>query len=84
MGSEPHALLGLHVLDHSETLSANVVEASGAVVAALLAGENYPTREDGRSAVATLAAAYVSDESGHVGVDPSSSSLPKARVFPWA
>jgi predicted dehydrogenase len=82
--AQPTTRYGMPWVEHSETLSANVVEGSGAVMTALLNGVNYPSGEDGRLAVATLVAAYVSNESGHVGIDPLSRDLPASRVFPWA
>lgn len=62
---------------------ADVLAPTRAVVSALLAGENYPTGEDGRQAVAALVAAYVSAESDgrRVCVDDN---LPSDRTFPWA
>lgn len=81
---QPTTRYGMPWMEHSETLSANVVEGSGAVMTALLAGNNYPSGENGRSAVATLVAAYISDENGHVGIDPVSPDLPAGRIFPWA
>ena len=54
-----------------------------AVLDAFLAGGDYPTAADGRLAVATLIAAYVSNESGHRPV-PIDDQLPRDRVFPWA
>jgi myo-inositol 2-dehydrogenase / D-chiro-inositol 1-dehydrogenase len=81
---QPTTRYGMPWVEHSEKLAANVVEGSGAVMSALLAGENFPTGEDGCSAVATLVAAYVSDENGHMGIDPASPDLPTGRIFPWA
>ena len=62
---------------------ADVLDSSKAVLKALLEGKNYPTGEEGRMAVATLVAAYVSNENGHkpVRVD---GHLPAERIFPWA
>jgi predicted dehydrogenase len=62
---------------------ADAVAPTRAVLEALLGGRDIPTGADGRLAVATLVAAYVSDESGHraVGID---SGLPEGRAFPWA
>lgn len=53
------------------------------VLEALLNGQNFPTGEEGRLAVATLVAAYVSDESGHLPVKVDD-HLPLDRKFPWA
>jgi predicted dehydrogenase len=62
---------------------ADAVAPTRSVLKALLAGSDYPTGEDGRLAVASLVAAYVSDETGHapVAVD---ARLPADRTFPWA
>lgn len=62
---------------------ADSVGPSAAVLAALVQGAGYPTGQDGRHAVATLVAAYVSDETGHVPVRIGD-GLPRDRVFPWA
>jgi len=62
---------------------ADSVGPSAAVLAALIQGDGYPTGEDGRLAIATLVAAHVSDESGHVPVRIGE-DLPRERVFAWA
>lgn len=62
---------------------ADVIGPTQAVLKALLAKADYPTGYDGRSAVAALVAAYVSDEKNHVPV-VLDGFLPTARVFPWA
>lgn len=69
---------------HSETIKGNVVDISRAVMAALIEGKDYPSGEDGRSAVSTLIAAYVSHESGNIPVDPRAADAFVTRVFPWA
>jgi len=53
------------------------------VLRALIAGDDIPSGEHGRLAVAALVAAHVSDENGHrtVRLDDN---LPLERVFPWA
>lgn len=81
---QPTTRYGMPWFEHNEKIAANVVEGSGAVMTALLAGENYCSGSDGRSAVATLVAAYVSHENGHVAVNPVSDAMPLQRVFPWA
>ncbi len=53
------------------------------VLEALAGGGGYPSGEAGRTAVATLVAAYVSAEGGHRSV-PVGPGLPAARRFPWA
>lgn len=63
---------------------ADAVAPSRAVLHALLNGNNPPTGEDGRLAVATLVAAYVSDESGHREVNLAETVQQRERIFPWA
>ena len=63
---------------------ADALEPTRAVLQALLAGEDVPTGEDGRSAVATLIAAYISSENGGLVVEVVDGNLPEDRVFPWA
>jgi predicted dehydrogenase len=63
---------------------ADAVAPSRAVLEALLNGRDYPTGEDGRMAVATLAAAYASHEQGHVPVRLDDSCIRRERKFPWA
>lgn len=62
----------------------DVIAPSRAVLEALLSGENYPSGEDGRLAVAVLAAAYVSNEESHRSVSLQEVSQHRDRVFPWA
>jgi predicted dehydrogenase len=62
---------------------ADAVAPSRQVLKSLLKDNNYPTGEHGRLAVAALAAAYVSDENGHVPVKIDN-GLPLDRIFPWA
>jgi hypothetical protein len=50
----------------------------------LLSNAGYPTGEDGRLAVATLVAAYISDENEHRSVDVENMNEFSGRVFPWA
>ncbi|MGC3972598.1 MAG: Gfo/Idh/MocA family oxidoreductase [Pirellulales bacterium] len=54
------------------------------VLDALLAEQNYPTGQDGRLAVLTLVAAYVSHERGGLPVKLDDPQLPVDRRFPWA
>lgn len=63
---------------------AELIAPTQEVLSALLDGKGYPSGEDGRSAVATLVAAYVSDEEGHRTVRLAEDTLPRDRVFPWA
>jgi predicted dehydrogenase len=62
---------------------ADAVAPTSAVLSALRAGENYPSGEDGRLAVATLVAAYLSNEDDHRAVRLDC-NLPRERMFPWA
>jgi predicted dehydrogenase len=62
----------------------DVIAPSRAVLESLLAGENYPSGEDGRLAVAVLVAAYISNEEGHRAVALEEVSNYRNRVFPWA
>jgi predicted dehydrogenase len=63
---------------------ADAVAPTKAVLQALLAGKNWPTGEDGRLAVSTLVAAYVSHESGNVALHLSDTRVDRERTFPWA
>lgn len=56
---------------------------SRSVLKALLEDHNFPTGEDGRIAVATLVAAYISDENGHIPILVDN-ALPQERIFRWA
>lgn len=63
---------------------ADAVAPTRAVLESLLGGgDAYPSGEEGRLAVATLVAAYVSHESGHAPVAVAD-GLPLDRQFPWA
>jgi predicted dehydrogenase len=53
------------------------------VLDALLSGDDFPSAEDGRHAVAALVAAYLSAERGGAPV-PIDDALPANRTFPWA
>jgi hypothetical protein len=61
----------------------DVIEPTRALLAALIAGGDYPTGENGRAAVAGIVAAHISDETEHrpVAIDRS---LTIDRVFAWA
>ncbi len=61
----------------------DAVVPSRAVLEALISGENWPTGEDGRLAVNTLVAAYVSNEQVR-SIRPDDPDLPRDRTFPWA
>ena len=62
---------------------ADSIAPSKAVLKALLENKNYPTGEDGRLAIATLVAAYMSHENGHTAVLVED-QLPSQKKFPWA
>jgi predicted dehydrogenase len=82
--AEPTTRYGLPALVTEHRIApADPVQASAAVLDALVRGDGYPTGEDGRLAVATLVAAHVSDESDHVPVRIDE-GLPRERVFAWA
>ena len=53
------------------------------VLEALLAGRDYPTGREARAAIATLVAAYLSDERGHVPVAVAEAEAAAQREFPW-
>lgn len=81
---QPTTRYGMPWSVHSEKIAANVVDGSGEMMKALFEDMNYCSGSDGRSAVATLIAAYVSNENGHIGVNPESEEIPTDRIFPWA
>lgn len=66
-----------------EIVPADAVAPTRAVLEAVLKGEDWPTGEDGRQAVAVLVAAYQSHENGHCPVQIDE-NLDRQRVFPWA
>jgi predicted dehydrogenase len=55
-----------------------------AVLAALLAGADYPGGDVGRMAVEVLSAAYASHEQGSRTIMLATADLPREREFPWA
>jgi hypothetical protein len=65
-------------------LPADSTTPTKSVLNALIHDENYPTGEDGRLAIATLVAAYCSNEQGHKPVMIDVEKLPVNREFPWA
>jgi hypothetical protein len=65
-------------------LPADSTTPTKSVLNALIHEENYPTGEDGRLAIATLVAAYCSNEQGHKPVIIDVEKLPANREFPWA
>ena len=66
-----------------EIAPADAVTPTRHVLQAVLNGEDWPSGEDGRQAVAVLVAAYQSDENGHVPVRVDE-NLNRTRIFPWA
>jgi predicted dehydrogenase len=54
------------------------------VLDTLINKANYPTGEDGRLAVATLIAAYCSNDRNHKPIIIDRKNLPVNRKFPWA
>jgi predicted dehydrogenase len=82
---QPTTRYGMPWDDSHETITpADAVAPTRSVLEALLAGENYPTGEDGRLAVAALVAAYLSHEQGHRPVTLAEAEEHVDRVFPWA
>lgn len=81
----PTTRYGMPWIERSERIMpADVIAPTQAVVRALLEGSDFPSAHDGRLAVATLVAAHVSDEGGHVPVSVDPVRLPQTRAFPWA
>lgn len=63
---------------------ADAVSPTKSVLESLIRNNNYPSGDDGRLAVATLVAAYCSEEQGHIPIIVDDSALPLKRVFNWA
>jgi predicted dehydrogenase len=63
---------------------ADALTPTRAVLKALLSQKDFPTGQEGRLAVATLVAAYVSNENGHGPVPLADVEAHAGRVFPWA
>ncbi|MHC1783275.1 MAG: Gfo/Idh/MocA family protein [Anaerolineaceae bacterium] len=61
-----------------------VIAPTKATLTALLEGRNYPTGEDGKQVVATLVAAFISNENWGRTVKLDLSDLPVDRIFHWA
>lgn len=70
-------------MDDVQLTPADVVEPAAAMLRALLNGNGYVGGEHGRLALEVLVAAHVSDEGGHMPVDPTA-GLPRNRIFAWA
>ncbi|HYU46508.1 MAG TPA: Gfo/Idh/MocA family oxidoreductase [Terriglobales bacterium] len=62
---------------------ADVLAPTRAVLEALIADGEYPTGDHGRTAVATLVAAHVSDQQGHRAVS-TEGTLPRELTFQYA
>jgi len=81
----PTTRYGMPSIRSEQTIQpADVIAPSRAVLEALLNNTNPPTGEDGRLAVATLVAAYTSNEEGHRSVKLEETGQFKNRTFPWA
>lgn len=65
-------------------MPADTITPTKSVLNALINENNYPNGEDGRLAIATLVAAYCSNEHGHKPVIIDEESQPVSREFPWA
>jgi hypothetical protein len=63
---------------------ADAVTPTRDVLEALIQEGDHPTGEQGRLAVATLIAGYVSNEEDHRTVRIDDAELPRDRRFPWA
>jgi len=81
----PTTRYGMPSVRSEQTIKpADAIAPSRAVLESLLNDTNPPTGEDGRMAVATLVAAYISDEEGHRSVKLEETGLYKNHTFPWA
>jgi predicted dehydrogenase len=67
-----------------EVAPADAVVPSRRVIDALVNNRDYPTGEDGRTALEVLVAAFVSAESGNVPVAVRAEALPRGRRFDYA
>ena len=63
---------------------ADILKSTGAVIEALVAGENYPSGKDGLMAVKTLVAAHMSNEQNGKAINLTDEKMETERVFPWA
>jgi myo-inositol 2-dehydrogenase / D-chiro-inositol 1-dehydrogenase len=80
----PTTRYGMPSVNEASTFeAADAVGPSRSVLEALIKDEGPPSGEDGRTAIAALVAAYVSNETQHVPIRLDS-DLPRERVFPWA
>jgi predicted dehydrogenase len=79
----PTARYGMESHDSSLQFEpADAVVPTRSVLQALIADGEYPTGEQGRTAVATLVAAHVSDQQGHRAVT-TGEALPRELRFPY-
>ena len=69
--------------DH-EIAPADVIAPTQAVLAALMAGGDYPSGEDARMALEALVAAYWSAENGNASIAIGDPRIARDRIFPWA
>jgi hypothetical protein len=61
---------------------ADTIAPTRSLIEALIAGGDYPTGEQGRAAIATLVAAHVSDQNGHLTVS-TEQMLPRELEFQY-
>ena len=81
----PTTRYGMPATEYAERITpADAFAPSRAVLQALLGGGNAPTGEQGRLAVRSLVAAFLSSEGGARSVKLSETSCAKKRRFPWA
>lgn len=81
----PTTRYGMPWTEGYETIRpADSTEPTKAVLAALTIGGDYPTGEEGRAAVATLVAAYLSHERNGATVTIEEAEAARNRSFPWA
>jgi len=81
----PTTRYGVTSIETQQTIQpADATAPTKSVLDALIRETNYPTGKDGRLAVATLVAAYCSNEQGHKPVVIDDENLPANREFPWA
>ena len=81
----PTTRYGMPWLDTDQEIApADVIAPTQAVLAALLAGRDYPSGEDARMALEALAAAYWSAENGNASIAIGDPRLARDRIFPWA
>ena len=78
----PTTRYGVASIDTDKNIRpADAITPTKSVLDALVHGSNYPTGEEGRLAVATLVAAYMSHEQGHRSVIVDQKGLPAEGNF---